>query len=86
MSVLTLDKLWQDFREKQNLTRAAQPQQDALEYAFKCGVAAAIVSYMDLARGPEGIATLTINTMMNDFGMFIRSRMDLRYANRTNLK
>jgi hypothetical protein len=77
----TLDNLWQMFREKQKLNNAPLSQQQALEYAFKCGVAASILMYMDLGKLPEAQANIVVHSIMNEFNDFIRSRMDLSTAN-----
>lgn len=75
MSVPTLDRLWGEFREKQKLGNAYKPQQEALEYAFKCGVAASMLMIMDLSHMPADRQTAIVHDVMNDFGEYVKERM-----------
>lgn len=75
MSVRTLDKLWGEFREKQRLGDAYKPQQEALEYAFKCAVAASMLMIMDLSHMPQERQTAIVHDIMNDFGEYVKERM-----------
>ena len=78
----TLDGMWQLFREQQRLNNAPEANQLALEYAFKCGIAAAIVLYIDIGQVTATEANIIVHSIMNDFGAYIRSRADLMTANK----
>ena len=70
----TLDGLWQIFREQTKLNNAPKPQEQALEYAFKAGVASTLILCLDLQQEPAHKAQVIMHNMMNDFGEFLKYR------------